>query len=1022
MTSPEPTTRESDTRESATAGRDTSGDIAIVGMAGNFPGAPDIARFWTELCAGRDGITRMSRDELLAAGVSPALVDDPAFVPAAGLLEGVDLFDADFFGYRAAEAELLDPQQRLFLECAWHALEDAGVDPGRVEGLVGVFAGSAPPAYLLSNLFQDEATVLAHGPDRLLLLNEKDLLASRLSYALDLTGPSMSVQSCSSTALVAVAQGCGSLLTGESDLVVAGAVSVVVPQDPGYLYRPGSLFAPDGVNRVLDAGANGKLPGNGLGVVVLRRLEDAVADGDRVYAVIRGWAVNHEGSRGRQGFDLPGVPGQAAVVAEALAAADVEPDEVDHVEASVMGTSFGDIAEIRALQEVFDVPGVERVTLGSTDANLGHINQAGGIARLIKAALALHHEQLPPAVNFTAPNPQLARSGDKLVVVDELTDWPRGERPRLAGVSAFGFGGTDAHVVLEEAPEEEAPDRGVERPHQLLIWSGRTPAAADAATGRLADSAAGWSDLADVAYTLQYGRKAFEHRRMTVATGPADAADALSSPTRVLAAADVAPRRAGFLLTGVGEQYDGMVAGLYATEPVFRDALDECAELFRAHLGFDPVARLVGPRAAGGGDLARLLGRATDDGPADTTVVQPGVFAVDHALGVLLRTWGVRPAVLAGYSVGEFAAAALAGSLTLEEATALVATRARLISALPAGAMAAVPLSVEELTRTAGDPAGFGLDVAAVNGPRAVVVSGPADGIAELAGKLATRDIPVRPLRTSHAFHSRALRPVAAELTAWARANLKPAEPEVPYLSNVTGLPITARQLADPGYWAEHMCRPVRFATMIGHLAAEHPGTALVELGAGQSLGGMFRGHPGFPQDAWAHLVPTLPGEADPRPDTEALAEALGRLWLSGVDVDWRAHHEGRSPRKTTLPGYAFQRERHWVEPTAGPALDVALGAREADPLAGRPVYLVEGDTDPAGRALAVRLGAELGATVVFADEFGGPADDVVEAVRRAHGRVDGVLGAAPGPTSTVPTSTVPTSTVPTNNAVKEER
>ncbi|CAM3575566.1 type I polyketide synthase [Kibdelosporangium persicum] len=967
--------------------RDTGDDIAIVGMAGTFPGAPDIAKFWADLCAGRDGITRMSRAELLAAGVEPELADDPAFVPAAGLLPDIDRFDADFFGYSATDAELLDPQHRLFLECAWHALEDGGIDPDRIDGPVGVFAGGAPSSYLLSNLLRDESAVLTHGPGHLVLQNEKDLIPSRLSYALDLTGPSVSVQSCSSTALTAVAQGCTSLLTGESDVVVAGAVSVIVPQTPGYLYVDGGQFSPDGTNRVLDAGANGKIPGDGVGVVVLRRLEDAQADGDRIYAVIRGWAVNHEGNQGRQRFDLPGVPGQTAVVAEALAAAGVDPAEVGHVEVGTMGTPFGDVAEISALQKVFDVDGVERVTLGSTDANLGHINQAGGIARLIKTALALHHGKLPPAVNFATPNPQLPLSGDKLSVVAELTDWPRGDRPRIAGVTAHGYGGADVHVVVEEAPEESR-EREAERPHQLLVWSARTPEAVAAATSRLAASSPEWTDLADVGYTLQFGRKAFEHRRMTVVSSPADAAEALASETRVLADAATVSRQAGFLLAGVGEQYAGMAGGLYATEPAFRTAIDECAELFRDQLGFDPVADLVGPRSAGGGDLARLLGRVPDTESAETTTVQPGVFAIDYALGTLLRAWGAEPAILAGYSVGEFAAAALAGSLTLPEATALVATRAQLISALPAGAMAAIPLSTDQLTRMAGDITASGLDIAAVNGPRMLVVSGPVDAVAELTEKLAAREVPARPLRTTHAFHSRALRPVAAELTAWARKNLKPRTPDTPYLSNVTGVPITGEQLADPGYWAEHMCRPVRFATMIAHIATQWPDAVLVELGAGQSLGSMFRGHPDFPQDRWARLVPSLPGEADPRPGTEVLTEALGRLWLSGVDIDWRAYHDGREPRKTTLPGYAFQRERYWIEPAAGlSGTVVPYGTRAA-----QPVYLVDGDVTGTGRALAVRLGRELGATVVFADEFGGPADQVAEAVRRAHGRVDGVL------------------------------
>ncbi|RJQ76180.1 type I polyketide synthase [Amycolatopsis panacis] len=956
---------------------DSVTDIAIVGMAGVLPGAPDLTAFWADLCAGRDGITRMTRTELLAAGVPAALADDPAFVPAAGLLPGIDRFDAAFFGYDRAGAELLDPQHRLFLECAWHALEDGGIDPDRLDGAAGVFAGGAPSTYLLANLMANDETLRTAGPDQLMQVNEKDLIASRLSYALDLGGPSMTVQSCSSTALVVVAQAATSLLTGESDLVVAGAVSIVVPQVPGYLYREGGRLAPDGVNRVFDAGANGKLPGNGLGVVVMRRLEDALAEGDRIYSVLRGWAVNHEGAAGRPAFDLPGVPGQAAVIEQALAAAGAGPADIDHVECDVIGTPFGDAAELSALQRVFDVEGVRQVTLGATDGNTGHLNQAAGIARLLKASLELYHEKLVPAVHFERPSPQLAHAHGRLAVQTELADWPRGERPRLVGVTAYGFGGTDAHLVLEEAPEPESAERPPARAHEVLVWSARSPRAADAATARLRESTADWTDLADVAYTLHYGRKAFGHRRMAVVSAVEDAAAALD--TRVVAESEVLPRGAGLLLAGAGEQYAGMAGGLYRGEPEFRAAIDECAGLFRGHLGFDPVASLVGERAAGGGGLARLLGRETDEESADTTVVQPGVFSVGYALGRLLRAWGVEPQIIAGYSVGEFAAAALAGSLTLAEATGLVATRARLISRLPAGAMAAIPLSPEGLSKLIGDPAAAGIDVAAINGPQLIVVSGPVAAIAELTGKLAEHGIPARPLRTTHAFHSRSLRPAAAELTAWARANLDPHTPDVPYLSNVTGEPITERQLKDPGYWAEHMCRPVRFSAMIRHLATEAPSTVLVELGAGQSLGSMVRGHPDFPRAGWANLVPTLPGEADPKSDTETLAEALGRLWLSGVDIDWRAYHAGRAPRKTSLPGYVFDHESYWIEPSPH-----AAGLGFPSTMDSKPVYLVDTDADKTGRALAVRLGAELGARIVFGHD--------AEQVRREYGRLDGVL------------------------------
>ncbi|MFB9904428.1 type I polyketide synthase [Allokutzneria oryzae] len=889
-----------------------SGDIAVVGLAGRFPGAEDAGEFWENMLAGRTGIVRHSREELIAAGVPAEHADDPAYVPVSAGIAGMELFDPGFFGIDPEEARLMDPQHRVFLEQAWRALEDAGINPSTVDGTVAVYAGCGPSTYLMVNLMNHGDLWVKVGPEHLILLNDKDTLAGRVSYSLDLTGPAAAVQAHSATSLVAVCTACTSLAAGETDVAVAGGVSLLV-QPPGYWYSEANRLSPDGVVRPFDAGANGKITGDGAGAVVLRRLEDALADGDRVYAVIRGWAVNNDGSD-KAGFTAPSVQGQAAVMAEALGAAGVEPEEVDFVETNASGTVFGDAAEVAAIQQVFS--GTDLLRVGSAKSGIGHLNQAAGIASLIKTVLALHKEELPGTLNYRSPNPQLQRTGEQFLVTADTVPWERGERPRLAGVNSFGFGGTNAHVVLEEAPEPE--DEPNPREHTLLVWSAQSAEAADALAARIAASD---EPVEDLAYTLQIGRKPFEHRRMAVVTSAEDAASALGpdSGARVLADGNaVDGREVGFLLAGVGEQYKGMVGDLYRDEPVFRDAIDECAAIFREHLGADPVADMVAERGAGVSDLARLLGRTEepeDAGSSATEVVQPAVFAVEYALGKLLLDWGVVPSVLAGYSVGEFVAAALAESLTLAEAAGLVAVRAKLISKLPEGAMAAVPLSVDELTAKIGSPADLGVDVAAVNGPAMIVLSGPTDKVAAVAEKLAEHAVPSRYLRTTHAFHSRALRPVAADLTAWARQNLTPRTPKIPYLSNVTGAPITERQLKDPGYWAEHMCRTVQFADMVSHLSAQHADAALVELGAGQSLGAMFRGHPAVPSQRWSLLTPSLPGESDPRAASAVLTEALGKLWLTGAHIDWSAYHRGRGARKTTAPGYAFQRERYWIDP-----------------------------------------------------------------------------------------------------------
>ncbi|HEU5473872.1 MAG TPA: SDR family NAD(P)-dependent oxidoreductase [Actinophytocola sp.] len=918
---------------------DLAADIAIVGMAGRFPASRDVRELWHNLRTGKDCMTRFTDEELRASGVPAEHLADPTYVRVGSVLDDVDLFDAGFFGYAAREAQVMDPQQRLFLECSWHALEDAGVDPDRTGGAIGVFAGCQLSTYLVNNIAPHPDLVETAGMVFVGLGNDKDSLATRVAHAFDLTGPAYGVQSYCSTSLVAVAAACTSLVTGESDLALAGGAAITVPQRVGYHYAEAGMASPDGRCRAFDAEGKGTPLGNGVGVVVLRRLSDALADGDRVYAVIRGWAVNNDGSN-KVGFTAPGVRGQAGVVAEALAAAGLSPADIDYVEAHGTGTPLGDAAEIAALQQVFDVAEVTRCRVGSAKTNLGHLDRAAGVTGLIKAALALHHQEIPPTINFATPNPQLARSAGRLEVVTALRPWPRSERIRRAGVSAFGMGGTNAHVVLEEPEPVDRESRPPARPHQVLVWSARTAAAATAATERLAAAMSSDEpevDLADVAYTLQVGRKVFHERRAAVVADGADAANALGSEAahRVLARADASTGRGvGFLLAGVGEHYKGMIGGLYRTEPVFRAAIDECAAIFRAELGSDPLAELTADEKTGaGGDLARLLGRAgapEDDTSSATEVVQPAVFAVDYALGKLLMAWGVRPSVLAGYSVGEFAAAALAEALTLDEAARLVAVRARLISRLPAGAMAAVPLSTMDLGRLVGSD--HGLDVAAVNGAQMIVLSGPAAAVAELSDRLAGHDVPCRLLRTSHAFHSRMLRPVAEELTAWARANLNPTTPSIPYLSNVTGAPITERQLRDPGYWAEHMCKTVRFADMLATLLAEGE-PALVEIGPGQSLGALARNHPDCPPNRWPLLVPTLPAEADPRADTEVLAEALGKLWLSGVDIDWPAYHEGRAPQKVSVPAYPFEHQRYWIDPPGHQVPVPSAVARAAEPV-----------------------------------------------------------------------------------------
>ncbi|MEV6153288.1 SDR family NAD(P)-dependent oxidoreductase [Nonomuraea sp. NPDC052129] len=979
------------------AGEVSGNDIAIVGMSGRFPGAADVAGLWANIRDGRSGITRFTDDELRAAGVPEDLLADPGYVKAGAVIDGVELFDAGFFGFSPKEAQILDPQHRLFLEHSWEALEDAGCDPTRFDGAIGVFGGSGWSSYLQHNLMPNDIAATM-GELALGLANDKDSLTLRVAHTLGLSGPSYAVQSYCSTSLVAVCAAASSLSGFECDLALAGGVAVNVPHRVGYLYQQGGIAPPDGECRAFDAGGLGSPLGSGVGVVALRRLEDALAAGDQIYAVIRGWAVNNDAGR-KVGFTAPGVQGQAAVMAEALASAGLMPADIDYVEAHGTGTALGDAAELAALQQVFHD---ESCLIGSVKTNLGHLDRAAGVTSLIKTALALRHDEIPPTRNLTEPNPQLSAGEAELEVVTRLIAWPRRPgRTRRAGVSAFGIGGTNAHVVLEEAPAVPVPSVPVSaaasRP-ELLVWSARSAAAADAMTERLADHLtsaaadattghlAGASDtphLPDVAHTLQAGRQVFGHRRMLVAATVDEAVAGLRD-AGVLARADSrADRPVAFLIAGTGEQYPGLAAELYETEPVFRQTLDECRATLRDHLGgVDPLAELLLPRqpvqAAG---LDRLLGR--EAAPVDTmptAVLQPALFAVEYALAQLVRSWGIEPALLAGYSLGEYVAACLAGVLTLDSALALVAHRARLIDALPAGAMSAVPLAADDL-RTRLERAGIAdVDVAAVNGPELTVLAGPPAAMEAAREFLAGESVPCRPLATSHAFHSRMMEPVRDELTRWIATHITLEEPRIPYVSNVTGALITASEATDPGYWARHMCGPVLFDAVLGTLLQQGE-LALLEIGPGQSLGAMARGHRDCPRERWPLVVSTLPAAADPRPAGTVLAEGLGRLWLAGVPVDWAGYRQDRPVRKVGLPSYPFQRERYWIDPPrhqAQPALTAMAPAPAIEEAAPHVQLMV-----PRWIATDVPTATGSGAAgrwVVLADT-GGVADAVVESL-----------------------------------------
>ncbi|MEU7188586.1 beta-ketoacyl synthase N-terminal-like domain-containing protein [Streptomyces sp. NPDC045369] len=876
--------------------------IAVVGLACRVPGADDTERLWQNLLAGRESVVRL-----------PVTGDEPeGYVPAAAPLDGPGDFDAEFFGMTPREAELTDPQHRLFLEHCWTALEHAGCDPARYDGRVGVWGGCGVNTYLVLNVLPHyrRADLLREYPAALLHGNDKDYLATRTAYRLGLTGPALSVQTACSTSLVAVAQACQSLLDYQCDMALAGGAALKLPQEWGYVYEEGGIQSPDGHCRPFDADAGGTVFGSGVGVVALKRLEDALADGDTVHAVILGAAVNNDGAR-RVGYAAPSVDGQAEVIAEAYRAAGISAATVGFVEAHGTGTAVGDPIELAALDEVFRAAGAAgaSVYVGSVKSNLGHLNAASGVLGLIKAVLAVRTGQVPPTVHYRARNPMTA-ADSPFTVNSAPQPWPRRDAPRRAGVSSFGVGGTNVHVVLEEPPARTEDGTRRVRAHQIVPLSARTPEALEQARERLVAGLrdGGWGALPDVAHTLQRGRRHFAHRTAVVHTTGPGAAEALAEASG-RQAADTA--RVAFLFPGQGSQYSGMTAGLLETEPVFATEIERCARLLRPEIGRD---------------LRELLARpAPEDGPdplTSTGLAQPVLFAVEYALARTVQALGVEPAGMLGHSLGEWVAATLSGVFALPDALRLVAARGRLMARMAPGDMLAVQLPEDE-ARALERP---GLVLAAVNAPGQCVLSGTPEEVAEAAGELARRGVPTRLLETSHAFHSPSLDPMLDPFAALV-AEVPRNAPRLPFVSGVTGTWITGAQATDPAYWAEQARRPVRCADGLRTLA-DGGRPVLLEVGPGRALG-RFAAQVTGPGTA---AVATVRGQRQAGPDERTLLNAVARLWEHGVEVDWAAFSAPEERLTVPLPTYPFQRRTHWIDAPGDdhPAKDTATAPGQA--------------------------------------------------------------------------------------------
>jgi acyl transferase domain-containing protein/acyl carrier protein len=905
-------------------------DIAIVGLACRFPGARDAGEFWRNLAGGVESITQLSDADILQSGAPRALLTSPNYVKASPVLDEPGGFDAAFFGFTPNEARTMDPQHRILLELASAALEDAGCDPERFPGRVGVFAGAAMNTYFMHaglnrNFAEDYIPTL--------IFNDKDFLSTRISYKLNLKGPSITVQTACSTSLVAVHLARQSLLSEETDLALAGAISVRAPHRAGYFADAGGVASPDGHVRAFDAWANGTVFGSGGGVVVLKRLRDALTDGDTIRAIIKGSAINNDGAE-KAGYTAPSVNSQADAVIEALANADANADSISYIEAHGSGTPVGDPIEIRALTKAFraSTQRSQFCAIGSVKTNVGHLDAAAGMAGLIKTVLALEHRQIPASLHFSRPNPEIDFAATPFFVNTRLTPWTSANGPRRAGIMSTGMGGTNAHVVLEEAPPlAPAPDSG--QP-SLLILSARAEPALAASADRLCEflEANPSISLDDAAFTLQAGRRAMPHRRFVVAADRAGAIAALAAkPARLSATRidDAARRRVVLLLPGVGDHYVGMGRELYAAFPVFRSEVDRCAEILRPHLGLDirdilyPKNRAwPKPSAARGIDLKKMLA-GNNQPPEDedtrrlnkAVLLQPALFTIEYALARLWSGLGVVPHAIVGHSMGEYVAACLAGVFSLEEALHLIVRRTQLVDQLPPARMLAVALPESELKPLLTTD----LSIALINGPNLCVVAGPPPAVDEFAHTLTVCGVIHRPVQNTHAFHSRLLDPIVPAYAAEVR-RVRLNAPGIPFISNVTGQWITAAEATDPNYWAGHTNHTARFHDALKTLW-EFKNALLLEAGPGRTLGVLAMQHPERKDAENPAAISSLRHHYESLPDVEVLLQNVGRLWLSGLEINWENLHQGKPRHKISLPTYPFQRQRFWLGPEEGQAI-----------------------------------------------------------------------------------------------------
>ena len=921
--------------------------VAVIGMAGRFPGASDIQAFWHNL---RDGVESISRFDPSDVALKQVIGPREERVYARGILDKAEFFDASFFGCNTKEAEMMDPQHRVFLEIAWEAIEHAGYDVDRIDGPVGLFAGTGLNTYLLYNLCSSRAFIEElldnHqvGAHPALLGNDKDFLTTRVAYKLGLKGPAVTVQSACSTSLVSVVMAWQSLMSYQCDMALAGGVSISFPQNRAYPYLEGAMVSRDGRCRAFDAAAQGMLYGAGAGLVVLKRLEDAINDGDSIYALIRGAATNNDGSS-KVSYMAPSIEGQSAVILAAQELAGIDPETVSYVEAHGTGTPLGDPIEIAGLTKAFraGTPKKQFCAIGSVKTNIGHLETAAGVAGLIKTVLSLYNKEIPASLNFTEPNPKIDFDSSPFYVNTELRPWKTDGYPRTAGVSSFGVGGTNAHVVLQEAPPHTATES--RRRHQLLVLSARSESALQLMRTNLADflETAPNVQLADVAFTLQTGRKLFSHRHFWVASTVSEAVSGLrKSSEKSSRLTDKRQREAVvFLFPGQGVQYVQMGRELFRDEIVFRESVQECCQLLERESGTNLQAILY-PDYETEQSVDTILNQ--------TECAQPAIFIIEYALAQLWMSWGIKPAAILGHSIGEYVAAVLSGVMELKDALSLLTTRAKMMQALPPGGMLAVRLGRSELESLLPE----GCSIAAINGEKLSVVSGRYEELRAFKAALHEQGVVVTDLHTSHAFHSSMMDPMLDDFAQVAR-KIPMHPPKVPWISTRTGRWMTGQELAGGDYWVQQIRSPVLFAESIGKLLEDNY-KIFLEVGPGQTLSQLTRHN--VPKGLEVMAIPSLGPLGNHSPDTQWLLSALGKLWSEGVDIDWRSFYNREKRRRIALPTYPFERKKYWVEPSS-PDTPEKDREMELEPVSSKKESEMQADQN-AGQAAAPSLKQQL--------------------------------------------------------------